>query len=457
MLCSLEESQHLRTPSIKEGSSNSIIVFATKNQKEVVFKITAEPSRKDNGLSVERDVYMFVKNVLSQSTPHFARGLEVGNCNLNSLFESRNTFFSNDFKEQWRLARGAAIDYYLTSEEKHNHQKEFNRRLGRAKLDAETKIKRFYDYLFFLSFNPLTTQVHYVMTEKMKGMSLHDFFIQNNQHILTNPNFDEEVAIQIAQALDAAEQEGFMHNDLHPGNIFIEKRHKQTIPYQDFKLEDCEYFITIFDYDFASYRGGQENTSLSNYYCQAIGACNQYTANYDWFFFLNCFVAKLEKIRKTSLRKVLGGAPGKIDPLIGKIGGYALDGRACLCLEIDELDDNKGCSRCISDDSFLREFMSPRKFITSQLYTNPKMSSVDEPVRVVVSEWDEKKKDFEANLKALRPDELMNPNELLKNLPRDMYEDPLVWLEEQTKLKKKPVSFSMMGKQRQKARKKEAF
>lgn len=467
--CLLDTARNLKTPTIKEGVSGSIIVFGNLPQYgDIVFKITPDSNPNTNSLEVERDVYMFIKRVLGQSSPHFAKGLEIGKCDLQTLFDSDNIFFNTIFKAKWKQLRGGAIFQNANSDQILAYEQYFNRNYSKAmKTEFEkngTYFEKLYEIVYEISSEPRLTHIHYILTSKMNGQSLNDFINENKDFIEKNPRFELDICIQVAQALYAAEQEGFMHNDLHLGNIFIHKlaqleTFNYSIPFE-FTLK-TKFFITIFDYDFSSYRGGPENTSLTNLYKKTTGASNDYIKNYDWYFFISCFVRALEPIRKTLLRPLIGGTYGQKDPLYGNVGQLSYFGRACLCVEEDKTQTSntvQRCRKCSIDSQRLNSFISPEDFLNNELKGNPSLSSKKDETKEQAKKNNEILKD---QLRGLRPDELVSPSEMLKkyNEEHEKGEDPLIWAKryqqakklETNKFKKKPiVSLSQMGKQTKK-------
>src|SRR4029078_12361660 len=125
--CLLVSAQDLKFPSTKTGISNSIIIFGNLKGKPVVFKIAADSKPDENALEVERDVYMFVKNVLSLKTPHFTKGLAVESCKLEDIFQSPNSFLNTEFKKKWQQFRGAAIYNKANVSDATRYVKEYNK------------------------------------------------------------------------------------------------------------------------------------------------------------------------------------------------------------------------------------------------------------------------------------------------------------------------------------------
>ncbi len=373
-----------KCPIDKTGASDSIIVFAKKminsKMKKVVFKITSKSDIKENALAFERDAYMYVKNVVSQDTPHFAQGIEIGTCAFSDIAKI-DGFWKKVFIPKWKQARGLAI--YLNvfgSLYKTEFKKRF--KLEYKFLDelykhdqeelAKIRLEKLYEFAYFVycEQNPQVCErekIHYVMTKKLKGESLFHFIDKN----YNSSSYDLDIAIQVAQAFSAAKKHKFMHNDCHPGNIFIRKRTPQEI-HDNPSLPDYHYpfkfslktdvIVTIFDYDFSSHPN-LENTSLTNVYCDTSGTCNGYTENYDWYYFLHKFVETLSEFRKTVLSDYLDKNPKD----------YHYYGRACKCIK--ESDDKSlpkelTCILCKLDTQTLNAFITPEQFLEKQLLSN---------------------------------------------------------------------------------------
>lgn len=81
-----------------------------------------------------------------------------------------------------------------------------------------------------------------------------------------------------------------MHNDLHTGNILLEKLpYSQDIIYKyptesdGFKIKDSNYKVIIFDWDFSYSPMLNDNPKLTDSFCDNMGICNQYDQLFDFF------------------------------------------------------------------------------------------------------------------------------------------------------------------------------
>lgn len=308
-MCLLEAIENLSLPKIKDGNSDSIILFATHNKyKKVVFKITCSDNIYDNSMSNERQIYMFVKKKISPKTPHFVVGLETGQCHQDSL---EHDFFQKNakFMKQWIQLRGKAI--YQSGNE-NNLKKQFNK---------QSEYKDLYEFIHFSNTTDFL-KLNYVMLPFVKGKSLEHIL---NTNIALPVRFDIDVCIQIAQALCVAEYYKFTHHDLRMGNIYIEIFKEPIIIKYKYPFEfalKTKYKIHIFDYDLSSIEILHENSILDNDFCNRMGMCNQFLKNEDWRYFLFNFIAFLEEKRPTVLRNFIGFEDSHKN--------YIGTGRACI-------------------------------------------------------------------------------------------------------------------------------
>src|SRR5258706_15539580 len=82
MKCILDKVSKGRLKTV-QSASNSIFVEGKWNQKDVMVKLSLRTDPEDNGLEIERKMYMFVHSTLNKQTPHLLEGLEQGVCNIN--------------------------------------------------------------------------------------------------------------------------------------------------------------------------------------------------------------------------------------------------------------------------------------------------------------------------------------------------------------------------------------
>ncbi len=420
--CLLSLADNLSSPQVKEGVSNSIIVFGNYKSQKVAFKITAKSKPHNNSLDIERDVYMYVKNVMSLETPHFASGISIGNCNVGDIMESKNPFLKTTFAQKWKILRGAGI---LQKLEKSRNVHEITKlwiENEEAMLNPnELTIENFCEFLYNKYSVELNKEsMHYIMTEQMEGISLNKFFESNQNEIKSNRYFEHEISVQIAQALCVAQLHNFMHNDLHFGNIFIKKRKVGDKPIEylyPFKFSlDTNYFVTIFDFDFSWYADGKQNTYLNNGMCAGYGTCSKFTENFDWYFYLYCLIEKMNYyIRQTPLQSLLGDNFQE-QPDFGNKGQYVMKGRPCICTaeNIDQaLNTQERCiGECGIDTKTLNTIMNPCFFLRGQSTLLPQMKLNYQPKNVVTIHTP---KTIFPQKVLERQGDLVNPSELLKD------------------------------------------
>jgi hypothetical protein len=320
------------------STSRSMVLYGDYNRKPVVLKLAPAGEKEDNGLELEREMYMYM-NKMKVWTPHFAYGLDIGACDFESI-KSIEQKWVEQFIQDWEL-----VCYNFFERERH----EFEQRYPQASV---------HDVFEFLLYNHIGDKIHFVMMPEDGSQSLSRFLDFQNQQLWDTPpqeleDFDFVIAMQVAQALCAAKKLPFIHNDLHLGNILIKTyEEKKDLHYHypfDFTLH-TRYEIIIFDYDRAYIPAVGENTSLTNYDCEPFGMCNQYKEWFDWDTFLNHYVHKVEPFRETPLIRMLrGGNRGEYDPLKGKkIGERAYFGRACVC-NVDG-EGKRPCASCTPEE-----------------------------------------------------------------------------------------------------------
>ena len=434
MPCLEDIVKNLKFQSEKIGESDSLIVFGVYTgqspEKNVVLKLTHEinddEKKLKNDLEVERDIYMFVKDKLSLLTPHFAKGLEIGTCKLSSLFrDPTNKFFNKQLRQKWETSRGLAIYLELDRATSRSYLIEFGKTdpliHPMTKEQAQERFLRFYTWMYNMTMAQTipNERVHFVMTERLQGMSLSDFIRSDQFKHEDALSFDTSLAVQVAQGLCAAEKNQFIHNDLHTGNIFIHKKQKSFQTKYKFPFEfshETDFEMKIFDYNFSFVVGGKENTYLTNSFCRSMGICSKFQKNYDWYYFLHVYVAAVG--RKTVLSELIRNT---------KI--YGLKGRACACEEIDytqPVGSDHRCKKCTNDREEYEKFISPEEFLKSQASTNIKITTPEDDVKQVTRNVDNLA--VAANRRKPEPS-FVNPSIVQKAYDKSKYNDPLTFLE----------------------------
>jgi serine/threonine protein kinase len=169
-------------------------------------------------------------------------------------------------------------------------------------------------------------------------------------------NLEIVFAMQIAQALCVFTKHGFIHNDLHLGNIFVVVHsHPITFEYDiPFKFKiTTQYELVIYDYDFASSKN-IKNSSGDGIHLQV------FKYNWDWYMFLTYFIFSIQETNKKSKLKrffpnIFETSPSQ------EIGKNVYFGYACKCVTLDE--ETKNCTRCEYDDETLQNLPSPLSFL----------------------------------------------------------------------------------------------
>jgi hypothetical protein len=141
------------------------------------------------------------------------------------------------------------------------------------------------------------SSAHLLITLKAKGRTLSDWVNpENNLFTKTSDMriFLYEVLLQIAYTLLVFKDFGFMHNDLHTANVFVEKLESPlhySINIGDDKTiaQNISYFVRIFDFDLSAKmktavdKTVLRNTKLEKSMCSNYGLCNVFNENMDWF------------------------------------------------------------------------------------------------------------------------------------------------------------------------------
>jgi hypothetical protein len=212
-----------------------------------------------------------------------------------------------------------------------------------------------------------TSRGKILITKKAKGKKLQDW-LQSNEVPLQGAkleSFIKDILFQIAYTLLVFEDMGFMHNDLHAGNVFVKKLERplhlafsvgtQTI------VRDVHYFVQIYDFDRSSkVRTKHSNLVLRNTYldselCDTYGECNEFRRHADWFNVLQSLYRKrgdkytnrrrVPIVRSLVENKLLDGSH-KGDPLV-------LEGHARTCPKRRGLAQCEVCTQINLDNEDL--------------------------------------------------------------------------------------------------------
>jgi hypothetical protein len=135
-----------------------------------------------------------------------------------------------------------------------------------------------------------------VVTKKTEGGTLAAWLMKLNRTKYFN-SFLNDILFQIAYTLVVFEDFGLMHNDLHTGNVFVEKLSEPVqfvfrIGDNYHRTRTVKYHVKIYDFDRSSKqptnvsKGTLNNNLLDSTYCDLIGTCNEFIPRKDWFTIL---------------------------------------------------------------------------------------------------------------------------------------------------------------------------
>lgn len=369
----------------KTSESGSVLILLPKRKK--IFKLSTANVNNDNSLELERNMYDKIGTDISIYSPHFLSASKIGSCNDKFILSLKTSKVKSEIElyERWVMLRSDALlgemDAHPTALWKkflqsipstiQNDAKKLRLYLASEKTPAK----------FRNAFN----QVYYVETNQIQGVPMEDFL--GTPDFKASPNdILQKIFIQIAQALSTLALFKVMHNDLHLGNIFIEKFKKpESIEYFYPKHGEIEsqYFVTIFDWDrsFDSQTRVRNTLLQGNDYdfCQRIGTCNKYTPKYDWYTVLTrtlyvlgdegCIETKSQK----ELERLLGnlydeGPPNKKNQT--NIGHDAFLGHPCICEKTERKKGKQGQGECVKCKAkSLARLTTPRTFFNKHVLT----------------------------------------------------------------------------------------
>jgi hypothetical protein len=379
-----------------ETASPSIFIYGNLKQDEVgggelkahdavVAKLAVESSADDNALAIERGIYMLIKKELAQLSPHFLRGVYQGSCQDSFILAGKTSPFDSEQRklfDLWIELRADQIQYRLLQSDKPKL---------RAALDAWKVMfpNEEFDMVEAIQHIPLLqnllNSVYFVITPKMKGVSLQDFLDKKMYRKLSlayGKNFDVLVTMQVAQALSVMEHFQLRHNDLHTGNVFIEIfDDEQSIDYTFpivFSLK-TRFKITIYDFDQAALVPEYTNHTVDAAFCENIGECSKFVKNFDFYTFLVYFQEALSQHSDfvkpvITIKSVLGNQFYEADKARTRheVGLDAYFGRPCECKKLTAEGD--ACESCEIRQVFLAQMQSPADFF--KLYARKRLAGV---------------------------------------------------------------------------------
>jgi hypothetical protein len=215
-----------------------------------------------------------------------------------------------------------------------------------------------------------------LITKKAKGRKLQDWLQSDEvpQQGKQLQSFIKDILFQIAYTLLVFEDLGLMHNDLHAGNVFVEKLERplhlafnvgtQTI------VRDVHYFVQIYDFDRSAKVRTKyndlvlRNTYLDSEFCETYGECNDFRRHADWFNVLQSLYRKRGD-KYTNRRRV---------PIVGNLvenklldGSHqgdplVLEGHACTCPKEKKSTKCEICKQINLDNDDLIKY-SPEAYL----------------------------------------------------------------------------------------------
>lgn len=356
----------------KGSASSSVITFANLSVKclhedlDVAVKLSfarKQARDEDDSLEAERDFYEHLVPSLLVHTPHLM--LYIG------------TFECKSFRRQLKLMKTPVARSLM---------KYMNDLKSDESLTSQFKL----DHAYFL------------LTKKSGGKFLSEWIQRDYKKMRSDERilFINSVLTQIAYTLEVFRVVGFMHNDLHTGNVFVEKLEKPFaynlqigVSADKFVKIVTPYFCRIYDFDHSSKSATvankyvRTNKLLKNFLCSQAGECDKYTAKGDWFTLLeflkydfdNTAGVKLSRIVANQLPiellnklYVIGRDDDDKDDdddgdddddddeqNLDKTGWLAFGGHSCIC-------DDKFCSTCTRAHTLLAQTSSPTTYMANQ-------------------------------------------------------------------------------------------
>lgn len=339
-----------------ESQSKSIILKGTLDSESVVLKVffgwKGVCHTDDNSLEVEQFIYSRVVPELRKLTPNVVECIRV------------DTIW--DFQPDRDLS--ALVP---AVRERFRKRMEAIGRKDKARITALKKLGKKANTIDF-------RKLQMVVTKRMDGHPMRRWVheILPSMGEAGQTRFLKDVLLQLATTLMVFKQFRLMHNDLHLGNIFVERL--RTPNRRSFKLGDRHYeydvqfWVQIYDFDRSTVRssdrmGDVDNAKLADgggNSCKKYGACNDFRPLADWFRCLWSLYQYAPGPMRTAFHEPMLSKESRSfhrNNYWGNGDKDAWEGFACLCT-------NRECVPCMRVD--LREHvMLEHKFI--QKYYRP--------------------------------------------------------------------------------------
>ena len=343
----------------KGSVSNTIIAFGKiADRFDVVAKISFfhRNDARDNSIAVERALYEQVVPRMHKETASLMTFVGVYEC--------------TDFQRFLKLQLEEAAQGKLLKQ-----QVEAVRTIVREMQFMESKgLGAAFDF----------RRPYFLVTERSTGRPLSEWYeemtkMSEQERVV----FIKDVLAQVTHALTVFRKFGFMHNDLHDGNVLVRKLSQPVELSLDFVnrrgapvriQRTMRYAAQIFDFDHSSKVPTKHdsrtfrNTMLDvGGYCKAFGECNEFIENKDWFNLLYfMWINQGSDYFKNLLPQQLAVLPPSNPALksASQSRGYlSWPGHPCVC-------DDVQCQRCVTRHDLLRNMMSPEDWLESSLATS---------------------------------------------------------------------------------------
>lgn len=270
----------------KNSDSNSIIFQAELGVFPIILKVTFlflrdNENYRSSSAYTESELYTFIEEKVSLHTPHTASLLYRRKSQLKGFRDTYGQQLDQEFEIQM---------FDIAARER----KEIT--------DDTIVIITCTQLLKEITLSELTYN-----SESKTKINLADFTSRagDSSGLLFNTNvpnaqdnqliFVQDVLFQIAYTLAVFQRFGIMHNDLHPGNVFVQKLTQPIL--LSYKISDAItverqvlYFVYVYDFDHGCKIPTKvDQTRIENQmlekdlFCKQAGECNKFSKNFDWY------------------------------------------------------------------------------------------------------------------------------------------------------------------------------